>query len=106
MGGVNLAESIKPNSDGYIRLVWLDQLLHGGGWYNHIIADINAPYGGSLHWTRLFDILIIVLALPLAIFLPMADAVYWSAMVICLLLLLASLYAMAWAVQPIVPKGR
>lgn len=40
--------------DSYMRLVRVEELLNGTGWFNDVIARANAPYGDQLHWTRPF----------------------------------------------------
>ncbi len=43
------------DSDSYMRLVRVDLLYQTGAWYDGNIPRSNAPYGDILHWTRLFD---------------------------------------------------
>ena len=84
----------------------MPQLYEGGGWYNHIVTDISAPIGGSLHWTRALDILIILGAQPLELFMDSSEALFWSGALICPLLLLGCLYGIAWTVIPLVGRNR
>lgn len=50
--------------DCYMRLVRLEQFLTTGDWFSSIIPESNAPFGENLHWTRLYDIFLILLILP------------------------------------------
>lgn len=51
--------------DSYLRLVKVEQLLSGGGWYNETIARVRPPEGSPHHWTRLYDIVIAIFAAPM-----------------------------------------
>jgi len=66
------------DSDGYARLVRVERLLETGAWFNSSLPRANWPYGGELHWSRLFDMLLIALALPLMPALGVKAALYWS----------------------------
>ena len=46
--------------DSYMRLVRVDALWSGGGWFDNLIVDSNVPLGDTLHWTRPFDVLILL----------------------------------------------
>ena len=48
--------------DGYMRLIRVDDLRNGSGWYNSTIERSNAPYGDALHWTRPMDLLILLVS--------------------------------------------
>ncbi|TDI58344.1 MAG: hypothetical protein E2O92_10010, partial [Alphaproteobacteria bacterium] len=106
MKDMPFAEAALPAADGLMRHVWVAQLYEGGGWYNNIIADISAPVGGSLHWTHPLDILIIIGAQPLELFMESSEALFWSGALICPLLLLACLFGIAWSVIPLVGRQR
>ncbi|MBC7953229.1 MAG: hypothetical protein H7Z12_15585 [Rhodospirillaceae bacterium] len=55
------------DADCYTRLLKVQQLLDGGGWFDAKVTALNAPYGLDMHWTRPFDILLLVLMAPLAL---------------------------------------
>lgn len=46
--------------DDFMRLVRVELLYKTWDWYNTIIDRCNVPFGCSLHWTRLWDIFLIV----------------------------------------------
>ena len=69
----NLADSV-----GYARLVRVLRLVETGGWFDSTLPRANWPYGGSLHWTRPLDVILIALALPVAAFTGFATALYWA----------------------------
>jgi len=43
--------------DDYMRLVHEFEWLSGENFYNNIIERANSPFGGSMHWSRLYDLL-------------------------------------------------
>ena len=102
-GGV--LQGMLPDTDSYMRLIRVEALYMGGGWYDHLVAAFNAPFMGDLHWTRPLDILIILLAAPLDLFLETKQAIFWAGALVCPLLLLASLWLTAWAIKPLVRPG-
>lgn len=62
------------DTDSYLRYLTVQKLLNGDGWYDHLVARDNWPYGLEHHWTRLPDLLLLPLAF---IFSPlMMGAVY------------------------------
>jgi hypothetical protein len=93
------------DTDSYMKLVRLEQLLATGGWYDAAIARSNAPFGETLHWTRLFDILVILLALPLTPFMSLRDALFWSGAAISPLMSLATMGALIWAARPLLRES-
>ena len=93
------------DGDSYVRLVRVERLLETGGWFDTSLPRVNPPYGGSLHWTRLFDVLLIALAMPLEPLLGVKRALYWSGAVISPLLHLGAAAAVAWAAAPLIGRA-
>ncbi|MCK5424391.1 MAG: hypothetical protein KAI89_03395 [Emcibacter sp.] len=97
---VSLGEML-IGTDPFLRLVRVEDLLTSGDWYNSIISEIDAPYGSELHWTRPLDVLIIVVAAPLMLFVDMPTAVYIAGSIISPLLELGFFFAFLWCIFPI-----
>lgn len=93
------------DSDGYAWLLRAERLLATGDWFDASLPGANAPLGGSLHWTRLFDVLLIALALPMAPLLGWSAALYWSGALIGPLLHLATAAVLAWAARPLLSRA-
>lgn len=50
------------DSDVYIRMTKVRELIQGGSLHDHIVAATNAPYGGiSTPWTRPLDFILVAL---------------------------------------------
>jgi hypothetical protein len=89
------------DNDGYVRLLKVEALWRGEGWFDRSFARANAPYGDVFHWTRPLDVLISGLALPLAPVVGAKTALYWGAMWSGPALHGATAVALAWATLPL-----
>jgi hypothetical protein len=90
--------------DCYMHLQRALQLMLHGGWRQPIDPRINAPYGFAIHWTHLFDALLVAGAWPLRLLgLAPRDALYLWGSAISPLLLVAGLAALAWGAGPRLP---
>jgi len=92
------------DSDCYMHLIRASDLYHSGCWYDPVILRSNAPYGECLHWTRLFDILLLLGAVPIALFTDFESALFWWGVVISPILIIATLIAFQWSIRPILSK--
>ncbi|NQU60193.1 MAG: hypothetical protein HQ512_03605 [Rhodospirillales bacterium] len=104
LGDTVVAHGNLADSDGYARLVRVERLLATGGWFDSSLPRANWPFGGSLHWTRLFDVLIIALALPMTAVVGMSKALYWSGVLISPLLHIGTALVLAWAAKPLIGR--
>ena len=93
------------DGDSYARLLRVTHLFESGEWFDSSLPRANAPYGGSLHWTRPFDVLLLALALPLVPILGFAKALFWSGVLVSPLLHVGSALALAWAVTPVLGRA-
>ena len=91
--------------DSYMRMVRVGELLQGEGWYDGTIARSNAPHGETLHWSRPFDLLLILLALPAAPLVGLSGGLTWAAVLVSPLLQLACAAALVWAAAPLLGRG-
>ena len=87
-------------TDPYMRLVRTGELLDGEGWFDQVIDRSNAPFGDELHWTRPLDLLLIVMAAPLAPFVGFHDALFSAGVAVSPLVHLAAAFAVNWAGTP------
>lgn len=79
------------DSDDAMRMVVVQDLLNGQGWYDHIQLRLNTPFGADIHWSRLIDAPIAALVWVLQPFFG-ANAFVAAAWIWPLLMLLALLY--------------
>ena len=70
------------DSDGYARLVRIQRLLETGAWFDFGLPRANRPDGGTLHWTRPLDVLLIILALPLAALIGFSKTLFWAGVLV------------------------
>lgn len=75
------------DTDSYTRLLRVEQLWQGTGWWDNLVMRMGAPDGMPLHWTRPLDLLILGPAMiAAALGVTKAQALWWSGMLICPLL--------------------
>jgi asparagine N-glycosylation enzyme membrane subunit Stt3 len=99
-----VAQGLLIDTDSYMKLVRIENLLATGGWFDSRIARSNAPFGETLHWTRLFDVIVILGAGLLRPFMELREAVFWSGAFVSPLLNLALIFALVWAARPLLAK--
>lgn len=94
------------DTDGYMRIVRVQELLDGGvGWFESHAPRSNTPFGHSMHWTRPMDIALLALALPLRVLLDPADALYFAGVLVGPLLHILFLLAVYWAARSLLQAG-
>jgi len=100
-----LASGGLQDTDGYMRLIRIEELWHSGDWYQTLTSSLGAPGKLSLHWTRPLDLLILLPALCLSIFgLPIERAIYWVGFWISPVLQLIACLVAAKAAKPLWPQ--
>jgi hypothetical protein len=87
--------------DSYMRLVRVSNLMHSGQWFDDTIARANAPFGDILHWTRPFDVLLLLLALPASFAFNPEQSLYIAGLVVSPLGQLATALLLIWALRPL-----
>lgn len=68
-----------PDPDVWLRLLRVDHLHSGGGWYDRTFNRLSAPEGLESHWTRPFDVFLLALAWPASLFVPYREALLFAA---------------------------
>jgi len=89
------------DSDCYMHLIRASDLYETGRWHNPIIERSNAPYGDRLHWTRPFDLLLLAGAVPGSWLTSFSSSLFWWAVVVSPVILIAILLALRWAARPL-----
>jgi hypothetical protein len=92
------------DGDSFMRVMRVARLLDTGAWFDSVFHRANAPFGFETHWTRPFDLLMVVLAAPLMPFLGVAGAVHAAGVVVSPLLHGAMAAALVWAVTPLLGR--
>ena len=99
----HLAEGWLPGTDAYMRLLRVQRLLSGAGWFDGSIPRSNAPYGEILHWTRPLDVLLGLTARVAAPF-TSGDPLIAAALVLPPVLTIAAAAGAAWMVRPLLQE--
>lgn len=92
------------DTDTYMRLVRVEQLVETGDWYDSTIYRNNYPYGDTLHWTRPLDVLLIAGGAPLIPWLGLKDALLKFGIVFSPIIGIFSLLALIWTTKPVMSK--
>jgi hypothetical protein len=101
IGNGAILHGILLDPDCYMHLQRALRLMTEGGWHDTLDPRINAPFGYVIHWTAVFDLLLVAGAAPLtALGLDPQTALYVWGCAISPLLLVASLAIYAWGVKP------
>lgn len=98
------ADGHLPNADSYTRVVRLQQMIEAGEWYEPTFPRSGPPPGEALHWTHPMDALLGLGAVPLALVLPLKEAILAWGRIAMLLVGVGGMAAFLWAARPFVPK--
>jgi asparagine N-glycosylation enzyme membrane subunit Stt3 len=90
-----------PGTDAYMRLERVRRLMDGAGWFDGTVPRSNMPFGEDLHWSRPFDVVIVLATLLARPFTD--DPLLMAAAVLPPVLLVAASVATAWMVRPLLP---
>lgn len=93
------------DGDSYARLLRVTRLIDTGAWFDSSLPRANAPFGGSLHWTRPFDVFLLALALPLSAVFGFEDALFRAGVIISPILHVMAALALAWAARPLIGRA-
>ena len=88
-------------NDDILRLTLVQDLIGGQGWFDQSQYRMVPPEGLPIHWSRYIDAGIAALIIPLAWFLPMADAELIGAMLWPTLILLVTVAVVAFGTRRI-----
>lgn len=103
-GGSGIFHGELVDGDSYMRLVRIQQLVETANWFDSSIPRTNAPDGGTLHWTRLFDVVLLALAMPFVPFFGFGKALFIAGAAVGPLLHVISAVALAWAATPLLGR--
>jgi hypothetical protein len=92
------------DSDGYVRVLRVEMLWHGGDWFANTLPRNNAPFGDTSHFTRPLDVLISLLAVPLLPVFGTKAAIFWAGALSGPVLHAGSAALLAWAALPLIGR--
>jgi len=104
-GGSPILEGSLLGTDSYMHLNRVLDLVETGDWYNSLFPRSNAPFGEELHWTRLFDIILLVGAGVFLPFLPFPDALHLWGVLVSPILHGIALIGLLWGIAPYISKN-
>ncbi|MHC4457500.1 MAG: hypothetical protein ACYS0I_10495 [Planctomycetota bacterium] len=92
------------DSDCYMHLIRASDLYNYGQWYDPVWNKSNAPFGEPLHWSRPFDVLLLLGAVPGSFFVDFETALWGWGVALSPVLLVLALIALNWATRVILNK--
>jgi len=92
------------DGDSYLRLLRVERLIETADWFDVSIPDANAPFGTTLHWTRLFDLILLALAAPAMPLVGVAKALFWAGVIVSPVIHILSAISLAWALIPVLGR--
>ena len=91
-------------ADCYMRLNRVVELNQTGQWFDGVSHRSNAPYGESMHWTRPFDLLLLIGTWPLTPILGFKNALFWWGVMISPVLWVITIATLIWAARPLITR--
>ena len=104
-GNAPVLDGVLIDPDGYMRLARVAQLWQDGNWFDTVVTRIGPPEGLILHWSRPFDLLLLLGALLASPLLGFEAGLYWWGVVLGPLLQVAAVIALVWAAAPLLPRA-
>lgn len=95
--GVLAGRLVDP--DCYVRLMRIERLVTTGAWWDGLMPLLDAPHGLVMHWTRLFDLVVLAVSLPLLPFMDLHRALFWGGALTSPLLQVPAAMLIAWAAR-------
>lgn len=103
-GNAPVLDGLLIDPDGYMRLTRVAQLWHEGDWFDPAILRINPPDGLTLHWSRPFDVVLLLGALFASPLLGFDAGLFWWGVVLGPVLQVAAVISLVWAAAPVLPR--
>jgi hypothetical protein len=92
------------DSDCYVHLLRVERLWQTGRWYDPILERSNAPHGEVLHWTRPFDVLLLLGGAAGSPFAGLRASLFWWGVILSPVLLGVTLGVLPWVLRPLVGR--
>lgn len=89
------------DGDSWLHALRVRDVLEGAAWFDPEVHRANAPYGFALHWTRLFDIILAAISLPLVPVIGLDQAVLQAGFALGPLFHVGAVLVLSWAARPL-----
>lgn len=103
--GSPILEGSLLGTDSYMHLNRILALFETGDWYSSLFERSNAPFGEELHWTRLFDIILLAGAGIFWPFLPFDEALHLWGVLVSPILHGVALIGLLWGISPFLSRN-
>ena len=92
------------DTDPYTRALRIIDWLQDFQWSEKIFPYGNPLHGFVLHFTRICDIIWLILSLPFMLFMPLKEAIFYGGMLFSPLFTALSITTLFWAIRPYLPQ--
>lgn len=95
-------------TDCYTRALRIVDWLGEFQWHEKIFPYLNPPHGFVLHFTRICDVIWLLLAAPFLLFMPLKEAIFYGGFLFSPLFMILTVILMLWGLKPYLPatKGK
>ena len=104
LGQTRIFDGWLADPDCFVRLMRVARLVETGAWYDGFEPLLNAPDGLVMHWTRPFDVLLVLMTLPGLLVTNFETSLYWTGVVISPLLAVVALGFLVWGALALLPR--
>ena len=95
-------DGLYRDTDNFIHAWRVYDLMTQHHWGELLLEKSNYPFGEVIHYTRLMDVIWLILTLPFLPFLPLKQAVFDAGLVFQPFCMVITACAMIWAMRPYV----
>ncbi len=104
-GGAPVLDGVLVDPDAYMRLARVEHLWASGAWFDPVFPRIGPPDGLAMHWTRPFDVVLLMGALIASPLLGFKTGLFWWGVALGPVLQVTAVVALLWAAAPLLPRA-
>lgn len=101
---ITKGEFFYEDTDCYMRAIRIEDWWQNFQWAETVFPFSNPPHGFVLHFTRINDVIWSLFSLPLALFMPAKDAIFYGGFAFSPLFMTLSILSIFWGVRPYIPQ--
>lgn len=91
------------STDSYTRALRILDWLNDFQWREKMFPYFNPPSGFVLHFTRICDVIWLILAAPFMPFMPLKEAIFYGGMFFSPLFMTLTVITVLWGIKPYLP---
>ncbi|MBP5353073.1 MAG: hypothetical protein J6Y91_04845, partial [Alphaproteobacteria bacterium] len=100
---VEVGHLFYDDTDSYMRLLRISDWLANFEWSERLFPYTNPPSGFELHFTRIMDVIWVVLSVPFMVFMPLKEALFYGGYLISPLFLVLVMFTLVQYYKAVLP---